>query len=286
MIRQKQAKVNAVAVALDAAHSVAFHTGLGAPLYPTPETPVASYLNESAVASFAQTAYTKSNIAVVADGASQANLSKWIESFFKAVPAESSSSLAQTASKYHGGEARIAKNGPNAITIAFPGASLLEAKPELAVLAGLLGGESGIKWSPGFSLLSKAVAAAPGAQARATNYAYSDTGLFAIQISGTALAVRKVAEEAVKALKSVADGSVAQDDVKKAVAKAKFNLLAQSETSGTGLVHAGANMISGSQPLVVAQRLKALESVTDDKLKVVSSGYVPRLRYFPLITSI
>lgn len=269
VIHQKQAKVDAAAVALDAAHSVAFHTGLGAPLYPTPNTPVSSYLNESSVAAFAEAAYTKANIAVIADGASQAGLSKWIEPFFKAVPAQSASSLNATASKYHGGEQRIAKLGGNSMVIAFPGAALGASQPETAVLVGLLGGESTIKWSPGFSLLSQATASAPGAYAKATNFAYSDAGLLTIQINGQASAVRKAAEASVKALKSVVDGGVSQENLVKAIAKAKFNLLSGSEVSGTGLVHAGANLIHGGQPMQVTEAIKALEGVTVDQLKAV-----------------
>jgi ubiquinol-cytochrome c reductase core subunit 2 len=269
VIHQKQAKVDAGAIALDAAHSVAFHTGLGAPLYPTPSTPIASYLNENSVASFAEAAFTKGNIAVVADGASEAGLSKWIEPFFKAVPAQSSSSLSAAASKYYGGEQRIAKTSGNSMVIAFPGAALGANQPETAVLVGLLGGESTIKWSPGFSLLSNATVAAPGAVARATNFAYSDAGLLTIQINGPAAAVRKAAEESVKALKSVVEGGVSQENLVKAIAKAKFNLLSGSEVSGIGLVHAGANLIHGGQPLQVAETIKALEGVNAEKLKAV-----------------
>ncbi|GAB1313619.1 ubiquinol-cytochrome c reductase core subunit 1 [Madurella fahalii] len=269
-IHAKQAKLDAPAIALDAAHSVAFHTGLGAPLYPTASTPIASYLNESSVAAFAEAAYSKANIAVVADGASQAGLSKWIEPFFKAVPAESPSPLKVATSKYYGGEQRIANTGASSMVLAFPGAALGANQPETAVLVGLLGGQSTIKWSPGFSLLSNVTAAAPGAQAQATNYAYSDAGLLAIQISGRATAVRKAAEESVKALKSVVEGGVSQETLIKAIAKAKFNLLSASEVSGIGLVHAGANLIHGGQPLQVTETVKALESVTADKLKAAA----------------
>ncbi|KAK0612860.1 ubiquinol-cytochrome C reductase complex CORE protein 2 precursor [Bombardia bombarda] len=272
VIHAKQAKIGAVAIALDAAHSVAFHTGLGAPLYPTANTPVASYLNENSVADFADAAYSKANIAVVADGASQAGLAKWIPSF-KAVPATSAEGLSNTAaSKYHGGEQRIAKTGTNAFVLAFPGSSLGDAKPETAVLVGLLGGESSIKWSPGFTLLSKATAAAPGAHAHAANFAYSDAGLLTIQISGGAAAVRKAAEESVKALKSVAEGTVSKEDLVKAIAKAKFDLLSGSETGGVGIVHAGANLVHGGKPLQVAETVKALESVTADQLKAAAKA--------------
>lgn len=274
VIHQKQAKLDAAAIALDAAHSVAFHNGLGAPLYPTTSTPVSSYLNESSVAAFADAAYTKANIAVIADGASETGLSKWIEPFFKTVPAESSSSLTTSASKYYGGEQRVPKTGGNSMVIAFPGAALGANQPETAVLVGLLGGESTIKWSPGFALLSKATATAPGANAKATNYAYSDAGLLTIQINGQAAAVRKAAEESVKALKSIVDGGVSQENLVKAIAKAKFNLLSASEISGTGLVHAGAKLIHGGQPLQVVETIKALEGVTGDKLKAVSFIHV------------
>ncbi|SPQ20584.1 d9fc39d4-5d9a-44ab-9d22-047791dae0d7 [Thermothielavioides terrestris] len=270
VIHAKQAKVDAAAVALDAAHSVAFHTGLGAPLYPTPSTPISSYLNEHSVAAFAEAAYSKSNIAVIADGASQAGLSKWIEPFFQAVPAQSPSPLNTAASKYYGGEQRIARLGGNSVVIAFPGAALGANQPEIAVLVGLLGGESTIKWSPGFSLLSKAAAAAPGASAKAINFAYSDAGLLAIQINGQAKAVRKAAEESVKALKSVAEGGVSKENLVKAIAKAKFNLLSASEASGTGLVLTGSSLIHGGQPLQVAESVKALEGVTADKLKTAA----------------
>jgi ubiquinol-cytochrome c reductase core subunit 2 len=215
--------------------------------------------------------YSKSTIAVIADGASEAGLSKWIEPFFKDVPAESPSPLKVTPTKYFGGEQRIPRIGPNSMVLAFPGASLSANQPETAVLVGLLGGQSTIKWSPGFSLLSNATATAPGAQAQATNYAYSDAGLLAIQINGQAAAVRKVAEAAVKALKGVAEGGVSQENLVKAIAKAKFNLLSGSEVSGVGIVHAGANLVHGNQPMQVTEAVKALESVTADKLKAVSS---------------
>ncbi|KAL2135796.1 hypothetical protein VTI74DRAFT_6862 [Chaetomium olivicolor] len=270
VIHQKQAKLDAAAIALDAAHSVAFHSGLGAPLYPTPSTPISSYLNENSVAAFAEAAFTKANIAVIADGASETGLSKWIEPFFKAVPAQSSSSVSTIASKYYGGEQRIAKTSGNSMVIAFPGAALGANQPETSVLVGLLGGESTIKWSPGFSLLSNAAAAAPGSSAFATNFAYSDAGLLTIQINGKAAAVRKAADEAVKALKSVAEGGVSQENLVKAIAKAKFNLLSASEVSGTGLVHAGAKLIHGGQPLQVAETVKALEGVTAEQLKTAA----------------
>ena len=271
VIHQKQAKLDAAAIALDAAHSVAFHTGLGAPLYPTTSTPVSSYLNEHSVAAFAEAAYTKPNIAIVADGASQAGLSKWIEPFFKDVPAASDAAVKSAPSKYFGGEQRIALTGSNSLVIAFPGAAQGAKQPETAVLTALLGGQSSIKWSPGFSLLAKAAASTFGATAKASHLAYSDAGLLAIQITGQAAAVRKVAEESVKALKSVAEGGVAQEDLVKAIAKAKFNLLSAGEVAGSTLAQTGSELIHAGELVKVTEAVSALEGVTAEKLQAVRS---------------
>jgi ubiquinol-cytochrome c reductase core subunit 2 len=275
IISLKQAKIDALSQALDTVHSVAFHTGLGESLYPSSSTPIGSYLNEDSVSAFAQTAYSKANIAVVSDGASQNGLTQWMEAFFRTVPATSSSTVSSSPSKYYGGEQRVARGGKNAYIIAFPGASLADNKAETSVLVALLGGESSISWTPGFTLLSKATAAAPGAQAIASNLAYSDAGLLTVQITGSAGAVKTAAEESVKALKSIVSGTISKEDLTKAIAKAKFDLLSTSELTGTGLVAAGSSLIHGGKPLQVADVLKSLDSVTADKLKTVSPHIIP-----------
>ncbi|RKU43985.1 ubiquinol-cytochrome c reductase core subunit 1 [Coniochaeta pulveracea] len=272
VLHLKQARISSLDLALDSVHSVAFHTGLGEPLFPPSTTPLGPYLNEHTVADFAETVFNKSNIALVADGASQANLNKWTDTFFKSVPASSSSKLQlnTAASKYFGGEQRTARPGSSAYAIAFPGASLGDNKPEVSVLAALLGGETNIKWSTGFTLLSKAASNSFGVQAYAHNHAYSDAGLLTIAISGPASGVKTTAEEAVKALKAVAEGSASKEDLTKAIAKAKFDLLSASETTGTGIVATGAQLIRGGAPLDVAAAVKNLESVSADKLKAAA----------------
>jgi ubiquinol-cytochrome c reductase core subunit 2 len=229
-------------------------------------------MNEHTIASFAEAVYNKGNIALVADGASQSSISKWGETFFESIPSTSSSdlSLNTATSKYFGGEQRTSRPGANAYVIAFPGASLSDNKPEISVLTALLGGEGNVKWTTGFTVLSKAAAGSPGVQAFAKNEAYSDAGLLTIQISGPTGGVKKTAQEAVNALKSIADGSLSKEDVTKAIANAKFNLLSASETSGTGILATGAQLIAGGKPLDVAAAVKSLESVTADKLKAVS----------------
>lgn len=271
-LKQAEGSADAAALALDSAHATAFHTGLGAPLYPTISTPTKPYLSEHSLAAFAKAVFVKPNIAVVADGASSASVSKWVDVFFKEVPSAPSGpwSLNTIATKYYGGEQRTTLTGGNSLVIAFPGSSIGSVKPEVSVLAAILGGQPSIKWTPGFSLLSKASAAIPGATATASSLTYSDAGLFTIQITGSALAVRKTAGEAVKALKSVAEGSVSKEDLAKAIAKAKFDALDESQLRVPALIAAGSGIIHGGKPYLVADTAKAIESVTAEKVKAVS----------------
>ncbi|KAI1325642.1 ubiquinol-cytochrome C reductase complex CORE protein 2 precursor [Xylariaceae sp. FL0255] len=273
VLHLKQAKIagDVSALALDAAHSVAFHSGLGASLYPSPSTPLKGYLNEHTIASYADAVYNKSNIALVGDGATTTALHKWTQQFFKSVPA-SGSSLNSKASTYYGGEQRTAHSGGNSLVVAFPGSSFGSFKPEVAVLAALLGGQPNVKWSPGFSILSKATAAAPGAVASATNLTYSDAGLLTIQINGTAASIRKTAEEAVKALKAVAEGSASKEDLTKAIARAKFDALEASQSGVNTLLLAGSGIVQGGKPFQVTETVESIGGVTAEKLKATAKS--------------
>ena len=267
-------------LAINSAHGLAFHRGLGAPLYPTSSTALNKYINEESIANFASAAYSKNNIAVVANGADQAELSKWVGEFFTNVNT-SSASLSGDASKYYGGQERIAHGSGNSFVIAFPGSSSFTSgssyKPEIAVLAALLGGQSTIKWSPGFSLLSKASASFPGASPTTTHYSYSDAGLLAIQFTGSATAIRGATTEAIKAIKSISEGSISKEDFTKAVALAKYRALEEGQNFEAGLVATGAGLIHGGKPFQIDQVGKAVEGVSIEKLKTVSISFAQRL---------
>ena len=239
---------------------------------PASSTPLNKYLNEESIASFASSAYSKPNIAVVANGVSQTELTKWVGEFFKDV-SSSSSTPSSEATKYYGGEERIAHGSGNSFVIAFPGSSSFTAggsyKPEIAVLAALLGGKSTIKWSPGFSLLAKASSSFPGVSASTTHFAYSDAGLLTIQFTGSADAIRGASTEAVKALKSIANGSISNEEFTKAVALAKYNALEEGQNLEAGLVSTGAGLVHGGQPFQIDAIGKSVEAVSADKLKSV-----------------
>ncbi|KAI1435594.1 ubiquinol-cytochrome C reductase complex CORE protein 2 precursor [Xylaria sp. CBS 124048] len=273
-IKQARLAGDVSALALDAAHSVAFHTGLGTSLYPSSSTPLGRYLNEHVIADYAGAVYSKRNIALVGDGADAAALHKWTQMFFKPVPeaTPSSVSLSSNVSKYYGGEQRTSHLGGNAMVIAFPGSSFGTFKPEIAVLAALLGGQPNVKWSSGFTALSKANSASYGATASASNLTYSDAGLLAIQISGSAASIRATAEVAAKALKSIAEGSTSKDDLAKAVAKAKFDALEASQSRAPALLAAGSGIVQTGKPFQVAETVELIKGVTADKLKAAAKS--------------
>lgn len=251
-------------------------------MLPSAWTPLSKYLNEDSIKAFASSAYAKPNISVVANGATQAELSKWVGQFFTDVPS-SSSAVSGQATKYYGGEERIAHAAGNTLVIAFPGSSSFTAgasyKPEIAVLTALLGGKSSIKWTPGFSLLSKAASGFPGATSSASHFAYSDAGLLTIQFSGPAEAVRGASLEAVKALKSISEGSISKEDFTKAVALAKYKALEEGENIEAGLVSTGSGLIHGGKAFQIDEVGKSIQAVTADKLKAVC---VPPSEYLNL----
>ena len=236
-------------------------------------------MDEVSVQAFSKNAYAKSNISVVANGASQAELSKWVGQFFTKVPS-TSAALSSETTKYYGGEERITHPHGNSLVIAFPGSSSFTAgasyKPEIAVLAALLGGKSTIKWSSGFSLLSKAAAGFPGASVFASNLAYSDAGLFSIQFNGSAEAIHGASIEAVKTLKSIATGSISKEDITKAVALAKYRALEAGQDPEAGLVSTGSGLVHGGKAFQIDEIGKGVQAVSGDKLKAVC---------FPTITS-
>lgn len=236
---------------------------------------MSKYISEEYIEAFSKAAYAKSNYAVVANGASHADVTKWVGEFFAESPNAPPSNLPQlntAPSKYYGGEERIAHDSGNNMTLAFPGSGSFTGgsyKPEISVLAALLGGQSTIKWSPGFSLLSKATAAHPHLHITTTHSTYSDAGLLSISLSGNAGDIRKVSLEVVKTLKSVAAGDVSKEDIKKAVASAKFLALESGQNIGAGLEMTGAGLVQGGKAFQIDEVGKSVDGVTEDQVKKV-----------------
>lgn len=278
LLKYKQLAVfsNPENVAIDAAHGIAFHRGLGSPITPSLSSPYEKYLSADALAEFAQDAYSKSNVALVAVGPNSGDVSKWVGQFFKDLPTSGAAGQFKVqpsqATKYFGGEQRIASKTGNAVVIAFPGSSAFGTagfKAEASVLAALLGGESTIKWTPGFSLLSQATKGFSQLNVSTKNLAYSDAGLFTVTLSGQADQVGAASKNVVDALKKAAAGEVASEDIKKAAALAKFRALESVQTLETGLEATGSGLVHGSKPYQIGEIAQALEKVSEQQVKEV-----------------
>jgi len=196
-----------------------------------------------------------------------------VSDFFDDVPTSASGETdAGTAqSKYYGGEERIAHAGGNAMVIAFPGSSSFTGKfykPELAVLGSLLGGQSAIKWSPGFTILGNA--ASPGTKVKTTSAIYSDAGLLYTAITGSAQGVAETAVAAVDAIKKIAAGEISSEQISKAKAAAKFKELENGQDIRAGLELTGNGLIHNTKPYQIDEVAKAIDGVSEETLKKVS----------------
>ncbi|KAI9894812.1 MAG: ubiquinol-cytochrome c reductase core subunit 1 [Vezdaea aestivalis] len=270
---------NAKEIALNSAHGVAFHQGLGSSLYPPSSKVLQKYLNNSTIHQFAGAAYAKPNFAVVANGAKSEELNKWVGEFFQDSPSEAADGvpvLKSTSTKYYGGEERISHDGGNAMVIAFPGSSSFTSgssyKPEVSVLAALLGGETTIKWAPGFSLLAKASASHPSVSVTTSHLPYSDAGLLCIALTGSAFDIKSASTAIVKAIKDVADGKTTKDDIAKALALAKFKALEAGQNIDAGLELTGAGLIHGGKAFQMDEVAKSISSVTGDQVKKIAKA--------------
>ncbi|KAL4915588.1 Metalloenzyme, LuxS/M16 peptidase-like protein [Aspergillus aurantiobrunneus] len=267
------------AVAVDAAHGVAFHQGLGESITPSAYVPYEKDISAEAIAEFAKNAYAKSNIALVGSGASSSELSKWVGDFFKGLPSAGTSGQYQlksnSASNYYGGEQRISTKAGNSVVIAFPGTGAFGTsayKPAASVLTALLGGESSIKWTPGFSLLGQATQGLSQLRVSTKNHAYSDAGLLAVSLSGKADQVASAGKSVVEVLKKAAAGEIPGEEIKKATALAKFRALESAQTLETGLELTGSGLINGSKPYQIGEVAQSVDSVTEAQVKDVAKS--------------
>lgn len=266
---QKKFLASTEEMANNSAHGLAFHRGLGEPLSPSSSLPLSKYLDADTIADFAASAYSKPMFSVVANGAEHGELSKWVNEFFTDVPASPAQQLQSPQSKYHGGEERISHGSGNTMVLAFPGSSSFTGgfyKPEVAVLAALLGGQSNIKWSRGFSLLSKSAADYPSAHISTKSAIYSDAGLLTITIKGAAGDVRGAASKVVDALKSVSS-DVSNEDFARAKALAKFKELEFGQNIQAGMELTGAGLVHGGKAYQIDEVAKAVDGVTADAVK-------------------
>ncbi|KXL51371.1 hypothetical protein M433DRAFT_157506 [Acidomyces richmondensis BFW] len=269
---QKKYLSNSLEMAVNSAYGVAFHRGLGVPLKPASSMPIGKYVNAESLAEYAASAYAKPSFAIVGNGIEHGELSKWVNEFFSNAPPQPLHALKREQSKYFGGEERIAHATGNSLVLGFPGSSSPTGpfyKPAVSVLAALLGGQSSIKWSPGFSLLSKATQEVPNMHIATRSGIYSDAGLLTIEMSGSANDIRLAASKVVDTLKSVAQ-NVDKEAFQKAKALAKFKELEYGQETAAALELTGAGLVQSGKAYQIDQNATAMDSVTEQQVKQIA----------------
>ncbi len=219
--------------AIELAHNLAFRSGLGSSLF----APAHNSITAEDVKSFASSVFTKDNIAVLGTGIEHSRLAKLSEKYFNL---QASATSTVPASKYYGGESRVeSSSGPQTLFIGFGTSGTPPA--DLAALWAHLSPEPSIKWSDG---LSPMASIPKDSSVEALYLPYSDGTLLGLLVQGaTAASVREAGKAAVQALKGAASG-LKEDELKRAVAKAKFNA-AQAADRKDGLVHALGAKVDG-----------------------------------------
>ena len=211
--------------ALDVAHNLAFRRGLGNSLFATPHVEV-SY---EQAADYAVETFQSPGIAVLGTGVESSSLKSLVSEFFPTISG-SASSGSGSSSQYYGGEVRVPATNSHGSSHSANATLLLALKggpasaAEYTVLKYLLGGVPSVKWCSSSTALSSA---APGAQA--FNVGYSDAGLIGFTVHAPSAEAGKIAKSAVGAFKAIA-GGVKEEDVKRAIAKAKFGAAAAYES--------------------------------------------------------
>ena len=275
-VEYEQAAQSASVLALDMAHQLAFRRGLGNSLFASPYTEV----DLLSAVSYARSSFANTNgIAVLASGIDNGYLSELVGEFYTGSSAASSTTgkaantQSSAESKYYGGELRVpitAHGGSEkgSLLIGFQGGN--QAQPEFAVLKALLGGESALKWANGTTPLSKLtplVGDSYKPTARAFNLNYSDAGLFGIYIEAPTSKVQDIATKSVQALKNVAESKVGDEDLKRAIARAKFDAASTMESRVARQELVGAQILETNSITSLADAWKALEGVSAAKVQ-------------------
>lgn len=213
--------------AIELAHNLAFRSGLGSPLF----APAHNSITAEDVKSFASSAFTKENIAVLGTGIDHSKLAQLSEKSFNL---KASTTPTPAASKYYGGESRIEhSSGPQTVFVGFGTSGRPSA--DLAALWAHLCPEPSVKWSEGLSSIAASIP--KDASVQSLYLPYSDGTLLGLLVQGaTAASVKEAGKASVQALRSVASG-LKDDELKRAVSKAKFNA-AQAADRKEGLIYA------------------------------------------------
>ncbi|KAH7882078.1 Metalloenzyme, LuxS/M16 peptidase-like protein [Phlebopus sp. FC_14] len=240
-------------VAIEAAHALAFRSGLGAPLFTGTHTsvPLAS------VKAFAKEVFTAGNIAVLGTGIDSATLAKLVEqALAESSITTSSSSPVTSPSKYFGGSTRI--DSHEGLQTVFIGFGTTVPSAVLSVLNAHVAPAPALKYP---------VVPRPSTTVSSVYLPYSDAALIGVLVQGPdASSVKEAAKDAVAKLKK----PLSAEELKVAVARAKFSTAAALE-SREGFVQAIGSKILSNSEVSIESTLAALDKVDEAALsKTVS----------------
>ncbi|CAL1698505.1 unnamed protein product [Somion occarium] len=233
---------NPASRAVELAHILAFRQGLGAPLFSTAD----NHVTVDYIKDFASSAFTKDNVAVLGTGVSQETLSKLVEQSLGSLA--SSGSLSSPASTYFGGETRVdSHHGPQTVFIGFGKTGAFS--PELAVLSSHLSPQPSLKWSKGLSPIVAEIPETASGQ--------------------TTEDVKAAGKAAVAALKEA--GNVKGEELKRAIAKAKFAIASSAEGRNGLIATLGPKVLSGAAS-TLEDTLSSLDKVQASALSQATAS--------------
>ncbi|KAK0532751.1 ubiquinol-cytochrome c reductase core subunit 1 [Tilletia horrida] len=258
----EQAIGNPLILGFDQLTQTAFrHRGVGASLFTSPIHPV----SHAQTVAFARSAIAKNNLVVLGSGIDSGKLANLVSKSFSNV--SGSGSVTKSASAYKGGEQRVPFAAPHGVAadkahffIGFEGAAT-GAAPELAVLRAHLGGESSVKWSSGLSPLAQLAAKDPSVQASAFNLTFSDAGIFGAHVSAPSAKLTAAVKSVTAALKEAAS-KISSEDLKKAIAKAKYDAASSVESRAGSHEAVAGSLLESGKVATLEDTFKALEGVS------------------------
>jgi len=250
--------------AIDVAHALAFRTGLGASLYHGAET---CHLTQDDIKAFAKDVFSKSNISVFGSGISQNLLNKLVEKAFASLP-QASTTAAATATKYFGGDSRVSSASHGALQTAFIGYGASSApSADLQVLAAHLSSNPHIKWSEGTTSPFGAGSALPhGVRIQSVFLPYSDAALLGFLVQAPTTEGVHAAGKSVVAAIQGAKKSLKPEQLKSAVAKAKFTAANALESRHGQVQFVSQQLLAGASNVSIESALASIDKVSTSSL--------------------
>ncbi|CAD6893043.1 unnamed protein product [Tilletia controversa] len=261
------------------------HRGVGASLFASPIHPI----SHAQTLSFARSAIAKNNLAILGSGIDSGKLANLVSKSLTGL--SGSASVTKSDSAYKGGEQRVGFAAPHGAEgsfasqahffLGFEGAAT-GSKPELAVLRAHLGGESSVKWSSGLSPLAQLSAKDPSVRASAFNLTFSDTGIIGAYVSAQPDRIAAAVKSVAAAFKEAAS-KISSDDLKKAIAKAKYDAASSFESRAGAHEAVASSLLEHGKAVTLEDTFKALEGVSAD---AVSSAAEKALKSKPTTVAV